>query len=402
MQKAENFKYIVSTVKSSFLPALFFCVCLLLFYTNAPYEANFAFSLHSLVYFIAGSGLLFLCMINQAKPFYSLLAGTVAYLLLNICKIRNGSNYANSPEYIWLCFLLPLNLLFFYFLPQAKLRTLRSAGIFIFLLLQMAFVQHFGGFISNLPYLDLNFGKISVWSLLIWVLTVLPLFFDVCLKNTIINTGLFYADLCLFTGLLYSGSASGLTTFFLGFAAILFLSSILYLYHRYNYDSLEHVGSYNAYLNHASSNFPYKYTVVLFCIDEHDKLLAELGINKFQELEQLIVNRILEFPQDISFYRYVAPEELVMVFKNEDGKHTKEYAENIRHVIAAASFVLTNGKKVKLTISACYSEKTRLDLNAANVILRAHNTLPKRLTNNVVIPAPAALPETNAVTDIPQ
>ena len=83
-----------------------------------------------------------------------------------------------------------------------------------------------------------------------------------------------------------------------------------------------------------------------------------------QELEQMLVNRIREFSYDVTVYRYQVPSELIMVFKNEDAKHTMEYVDNIRHVVAASEFIFTNGKNIKITISASVSEKTRLDLNA--------------------------------------
>lgn len=399
-QKTDSLKYIISTVKSSFLPALLFCAALIIFYARQPYETNFSFSLHCFFYAVAGCGMLLLCAINQSKPFYSLLTGTCCYMLLNVLKIQNPEKYLTSPEYLWLCFLLPLNLTFLYFLPQGKLRRSFSTCIFLLLLTQMALVQHFGNIITTFPYLNLNFGGMPFSASVVWFLVFLPVFLDISTKNTILNTGLFYGDSCLFLGLVYSTDASGLTTFFSGFALILFCTTVLDLYRRYNYDSLEYVGSYNAYLNHAASSFPYKYTIVLFRLDNREKLLQELGRNKTQEVEQMIINRIREFPQDISFYRYIVPEELIMVFKNEDGKHTKEYAENIRHTIAATDFVLTGGKTVKLTISGCYSEKTRIDLkNVANVLRRAHDTLPKLLTSNVIIPAQSALPEAPALED---
>ncbi|MCI7421537.1 MAG: hypothetical protein MSS98_07740, partial [Alphaproteobacteria bacterium] len=105
--------------------------------------------------------------------------------------------------------------------------------------------------------------------------------------------------------------------------------------------------------------------------------------------EQMLVKRICEFPYGITIYRYIVPSELIMVFQNEDAKHTMEYAENIRHVIAAADFVFTNGKNLKITISISVSEKTRLDLNATDVTARAHNSLQKayRFNCNIVTKA---------------
>jgi len=98
-----------------------------------------------------------------------------------------------------------------------------------------------------------------------------------------------------------------------------------------------------------------------------------------------VVNRILEMPYELSIYRY-NESELIMVFKNEDARHVKEFADNIRRQIAAAEFVFASHKSVKITISVCVSEKTRKDLDASEVTERTHNALQKnyRFNCNIV------------------
>jgi GGDEF domain-containing protein len=199
---------------------------------------------------------------------------------------------------------------------------------------------------------------------------------DISVKNSIINTGLFFIAGSLFMGMIYANTASGLTVFFLSFIIIAAVTIVIDLYNRYHYDYLENVGSKNAYLVHANSKFPFKYTIVLFSIDNGDKLQKAIGHRKYKALEQMLVNRILELPYELTLYRY-NDNELIMVFKNEDAKHVKEFADNIRHTIAASEFVFTDRKNVKITISVCVSEKTRKDLNAAEVTERAHNALNK-------------------------
>ena len=384
-----SLKYVMSTIKSSFFPALLFAAGLVMFFAQNPYEHETSFSFHIAFYSVAAVGLILLVLVNRSKPFFSFMLGSLCYVFLNLCKNKYGSEYQSSAEYLWLCFALPLNLLLFYFLEPRRLQSRRGFWLTIFLLAQLAFIQHFGFIITKLPYLDINFGAIPLEAAIVWILVLVPLSIDISFKNTLVNTGLFYADCCLFLGLMYSDSASGVTTFFLSFALILFWTTVFDLYHQYNYDVLENVGSYNAYLSHANNKFPYKYTIGLFSIDNRDKLLKVIGEHKMQELEQMLVKRICEFPYGITIYRYIVPSELIMVFQNEDAKHTMEYAENIRHVIAAADFVFTNGKNLKITISISVSEKTRLDLNATDVTARAHNSLQKayRFNCNIVTKA---------------
>lgn len=386
---SDSLKYVMSTIKSSFLPALFFAGGLIIFYAQNPFANDISLSLHTAFYIFAFLGILLLVLVNQSKPFFSFIAGTISYVFLNLCKNTYGADYQSSAEYLWLCFILPLDLLLFYFLEPRKLQSRSSFWLAVFLLAQLTFIQHFGDIIKNIPYLDVNFGSMPMEATALWLLILAPISIDISFKNTRINTGLFYADSCLFMGLMYSNTASGVTIFFLSFALILCCTTVLNLYNQYNYDVLENVGSYNSYLNHANNRFPYKYTIGLFSIDNRDKLQKVLGNQKMQELEQMLVNRIREFSYDVTVYRYQVPSELIMVFKNEDAKHTMEYVDNIRHVVAASEFIFTNGKNIKITISASVSEKTRLDLNATSVTTRAHDALQKayRFNCNIVTKA---------------
>lgn len=390
MIESGSVKYVMSTIKSSFLPAILFAAGLILFYAQTPYAAETSLSVHLAFYIVSAVGLAVLALVNHSKPFFSFLTGVTCYFFLNWSKNKYGAEYTSSFEYLWLCFLPPLNLLLFYFLKPQKLQSRSSFWIITALLGQLAFIQHFGSIIQQLPYADISFGAMPMEAAALWILVLVPIAIDISFKNTHLNTGLLYADTCLFLGLLYSSSASGATTFFLSFALILCCTTILDFYHQYNYDVLENVGSYNAYLSCANNNkFKYKYTIGLFCIDNSDKLQKVLGERKMRELEQMLVNRIIEFPYNISVYRYAQTPELIMVFQNEDAKHVMEYAENVRHVIAASEFIFSNGKSIKITISVSVSEKTRLDLNATSVTSRAHISLQKayRFNCNIVTKA---------------
>ena len=66
-----------------------------------------------------------------------------------------------------------------------------------------------------------------------------------------------------------------------------------------------------------------------------------------------------------------------------------DYAEDIRRTFASTEFIFDKKESLKLTVSICVSEKTRKDLNAAEVISRAHNTLQKAnaLNSNISMKA---------------
>lgn len=377
----ENIKYIFSTIKSSFLPAVLLFIGLVSFYAQNPYSLELSTVLHYLFFFTAALNIVLLCISNQSKPLFSLLLGVICYVIINQLKMRYGADYRNSSEFYCLCFILPLNFVFLYFLPQSKLRTKRNLYLLLGLLLQTALLSHIHGIFNLLPHVNISLESIPLWACAFWIILLAPLAINISFKNTVVNTGLFYAVTSLFMGIVYSDSASGLTSFFLGFALILLCTTILDIYRNFHYDYLENVGSQIAYMSHANSKFPFKYTIALFSIDNRDKLIAAIGKTQCRILDQMVVNKILEMPYNLSIYRY-DESELIMVFKNEDARHVKEFADNIRRGIAASEFVFASRKSVKITISVCVSEKTRKDLDAAEVTERTHNALQKNYRFN--------------------
>ena len=112
--------YVLSTIKSSFLPALFFACGLITFYAQNPYENGVSLSLHIAFYVFSFLGLLLLCTVNRSKPFFSFLCGTAAYLFINLEKSRFGTAFTGEQVFLWLCFALPVKLLLFYFLTDQK------------------------------------------------------------------------------------------------------------------------------------------------------------------------------------------------------------------------------------------------------------------------------------------
>lgn len=383
-----NVKYIFSTIKSSFIPAICFALGLLGFYAYYPYEQSSDYVLHYAFYSIAFISLGILYFVNRSKPFLTIMTGTVCYILLNKLKISLGANFNESAEYLWLCFLLPLNLAVFYFLPAGEIKNIRNFYLLLISLAEVVFVQKFGSFILQIPHIDIRFASMPMWAVIAWILFLVPMALDMSFRSTIVNTGLFYADMSLFFGLMYADTVSACTTFFFVFALILCLTAFLNLHHLYRYDYLEGVGSYQSYLAQAKSKFPFKYTIGLLCIDNCDKIFEKTGKAKFRVLEQLIADKIKEFSYDIDVFRH-QKNELILVFKNETAKQVMDYAEEIRRSFAGAEFIFTDKENLKITVSICVSEKTRKDLNASEVISRAHDTLQKAnaLNSNICMKA---------------
>ncbi|MCQ2734757.1 MAG: diguanylate cyclase [Alphaproteobacteria bacterium] len=371
-----NFKYIFSTIRGSFVPAMFLLVILTFFFAQSPIADDTTILLHFLFWGVVGLCGVLQYLSNRSKPFFTLLVVAASYLIVNSLKILYGGVFTSRPEFQCLCFILPLTLVALHLMPQGKLIQIKNMYLLCGLLAEAVVFQYLSPLFAELPYMNITLENVPLAAYVVWAIVLVWVLINICMESSIIGTGLFYAYVCVLMSLTYATTAGGSVAFSFGAAVILLTAICADLYHRYHYDRLEFVHSQIAYLAHANSKFPFKYTIVIFSVDNRDKLVDVLGERKVEALEQMIIYKIRELPYEPIFYRY-NKEELIMVFKNEDAKHTHEYAENIRRAVASSEFILAFGKKMKVTISACVSEKIRKDLNASEVIERAHNALHK-------------------------
>ena len=129
-------------------------------------------------------------------------------------------------------FLLPLNLLFFYFLPLRQLKSRQTVLFLLAFLAEMIIVEHATKQILQVPDIDIAWESIPLLIMPLWLLAIVIMAIDISFKNTLINTGLFYADTTLFLGVLYAGNASGLSIFCLRFVIIILCTTFADLYIR--------------------------------------------------------------------------------------------------------------------------------------------------------------------------
>ena len=374
----DNFKQTLRTMKRSAVPAFLFAAALVLFFAQNPFAFELSNILHYTALAICCLCLIFLILINQAKPSFSLGLGLICYLSINWLKHKTGAEFASNGQFLWLCFLMPFNFGLFYLLPAHKLLTKRSLYIIITVLLELAFVQYAENLITTMPYIDICWQTMPLAAAFLWCIMLISLLLAVSLNESYLNTGIFYACSCIFLSFIYADTASGLSAFFLGFVLILSACSLLDFYHRYYYDEIDNIGSFATFLAHSGKKFTFKYSIGLFSINNRDKWCQELGRKKVLLLEKMVIQKIQEMSEDYEIYRY-NHEEFIIVFNNQNTKQASSNAENIKRAIAAAEFIFSSGENAKITISIAISEKTRKYMEGAIVAERAHEYLQKSL-----------------------
>lgn len=336
---------------------------------------------HYFFMLLSSVGLILLYVSRRSNAFFILLLGVATYIIINYLKNGFGDIFYQTPEFKCTALLVALDYIALYFIPNHRNNRRIETWTILLLLLQCTLAQHLCNLLKMPDWYDIGLEAMPLGSAMIWFITAFALLLSICRYNSILKSGLFFAQLSAFMGITYAAFNDGASIFFTGFAVIIVTTAAIDIYRGFHYDVLENVGSKSAYLKHAASKFPFKYTIAVFSIDNRDKLLQVIGAAKMQTLEQMIIEQIRNMPYSISFYRYNEAE-LIMVFKNEYVKHTKEFADNIRHNIASSEYIFANRKSLKITISVCVSEKTRKDLNAGEVIERAHSALQKNYRFN--------------------
>ncbi len=372
MKKFAYIEKIIPLIRNIFIPSIIFAVGLLSFYISAPFSQSTNYTFHILFYIFSFGCFLTLLYFNQNKPVFIILCISLAYILLNFIKIRLGTSFLSSSFYLNLYFFTPLNLAIFYFWPRRRLLCRTNIYLLLALFFQYALAEHLTnseialGF-SAYPYLLGN---------ILFAFIIIACFANAIRSGNNNDYAFFFSFLSVFFAFYYADNSSAPSLFF--FCAILCISISIAqnLYNETYKDSLTDLASRNSYMIHAK-NFPLKYSIGIISIDDFDKIGESFGKRVRNILTKLIANKISELEKDESIYRY-SPDEFVIVYKNMDKNETFERLEIIRRAIAGASFLYNpKRKELKLTVSACVSEKKRSDASSVEVLVRAHKVLQK-------------------------
>ncbi len=364
-------------LQNMFLPALLAMGAIIWFYAHDGISPAARMTLHHLFYLLSFASFLILLYFNQNKGIFFILCLVVAYTLLNRLKYTAPQTFSDTPEYLNLCAILPLNLTLFYFLPEQKLLNRRNVYLLLTFFVSYAIGERLSRSGIALTFENLpGFGSLSGFGLLAFISALLAFYGKTVAAGRIMDYSLFFAALLTAFGFYYAADSVAPVLFFCLAAVIIILGLGEEIYNDIYKDRLTGFASRNAFIIQ-SPKFPLKYSVGIVSIDNYDNLKKAFGRRGRKNLLQMISRRIVAAETEAVIYRY-GDDELVLIFKNEDKNAAYEQMEQIRRAVASAEFMLSKSKKpVKLTISGSISEKKRSDANALEVLSRTRKALQK-------------------------
>lgn len=372
-----NLEKTLPLIKNIFIPALIFGFGILSFLIRDTITPASLITLHSSFYILSFTSFLILLYFNQSKPAFFISIMILSYILINILKIISPQNYFNSPTFINLSLLVPLNLLVFYFLPKRKLLNKINVYILLILFAQYSLCEKLDTQNISLSINFLNFvPQLSGLSMIIFIAVLISFFTKMTISGNILDYNLFFVTLNILCGFYYASNSTALTIFFSSASLTIILAIIQDIYYCTYKDTLTGLASRDAYMIN-SKDFPLKYSIGIISIDDYSLYNKKFGRFGSEALIKMIANKITETEAEAQIYRY-SDDEFVLIFKNEDKNSSFEKIERIRRAIAASGFMLKSYRKpIRLTVSASISEKKRSDSNSVEVLSRTRKALQK-------------------------
>ena len=372
-----QFTKIISSGKNMLVPSLIFAFSLLIFYGYNPFSENFCLSTHTFIYLLSFGSFIALLYFNRGTTVFLFLIVILNYTLINLFKHIYGSEYTSSPFYISLCSLVPFNLLFFYFIHPKNFLSKSNISFLLGILIQFSIAELLG---KNQIALGINLqfmtSSVNIISAIGFTILITATFINAVRSGSIMDFNLFFAFLCIFLSVYYSDTASGLSVFSLASVLCLISAFTQKIYSETYKDPITELNSRNSYIID-TKKFPLKYSIGIIIIDDYDKLGNNFGKRIRNTLTKLICKQILTFEKEENIYRY-NPDEFIIVFRDADKKEGFQRLEDIRRSVASAQFQYSHKRKpLKLTISACISEKKRSDSSSYEVLQRADKALQK-------------------------
>lgn len=316
-------------------------------------------------------------------------------LLLTMLYIASHKPYTSvalTDIKLWLLILVPLNIAFIFQMPDSNTPVF---GPLIFFLFEGALLENL--YLWNMLELPFIFTLISG---LFWSLTFCYMLVKISYAPTIGDNALFFSPVLVFFALINYEEQSSRIFCLLGANVMIGFSVLwtsLYTYYKDNVTDVYSLNSFkkhdknsnkqyakNYHKSYSKTEFPPKYTLSFFYIDNYNKILKVFGQKQTDILTIMILKRISSLEMNALTYR-LKPNEFCFVFSDLDIKEAYEQMEKVRRLVAGTEFVLPSKKVVKITITPAVSEKRRSDANAEAVLNRMYEMFyPRyRFTQNM-------------------
>lgn len=375
---AFSLRKILSTIKTSFLPALILALCVWFYFALQPFEAPELSFFHLMFYLAAGGTLIFLLCTDQQKPAFLTAWILGSYMALNRLGFPMMPGWHFNVGLNLLFIATPLNALWFQLMTDGKLFCRKNFNVTLAVLAEAAVIEH-------IVRQDILWT--SNWlfyaGCIVWLAVIAVLLLRLSVGGDIKTAAYVYAVMALFMGFNGSRETSFILYFFASVLILLAGTVHQYIYALFK-DPLTGVFSARAYVWKSARSFPLKYSLGIVCLDNYDKLEKAFGQRRIDKLIRMIVGIIETTLPNAVVFRYDS-DEFILIFNNEDKKQGYEYLETVRRAVAGSTFVISRDTRLKVTVSAGISEKKRSDADADVVLNRTREAVRRayKFTQNM-------------------
>ena len=381
---------VLSNSRNLFVPSLVISISLIYFFSISEFsDVTYKFMHNAFMVFV-GVSLLLSLYLKVGCSFVSTSIIYIGYIVINNLRYVYGEDYIFSSGYnIWTMLLIP-NIFASCFFYIKKVNISKWSWIFVFLFIETYVIEQLSRDVINTDcvYFYKHIGAMNYLAFAISLICIFILLNIYIAKGEILISSIMFSSVLVMLGVYCSDNLTAYSLFFLGAVLIQCLGTIYYVMYVANKSEELGIYNYHMYYNEAEKKYPLKYSVIVLCIDEYERILKRFGKSKMIQLKKMFFNKIRETDKDVRIYNYKA-DSLILTFTSLNINEGFSRAEEIRRAVAKSIFVFNETNHLQLTVSLCISEKKRSDSDAKQVLQRAEEGIKKacKFTHNITVKA---------------
>lgn len=373
-KKATVMEAIADTLKSAIrtTPIVILAGALLVFWQGNKLPAGIIGAITSTAFFILILGMSLTFWFNRSRVFFILLVLFTSFLGLMIFPADTINNQLIlHATYSLTCILLPLNLLFFFSLPERGILSIWGKRHFGIIFFQILFVS---GIVSSkdpdlIAQLNGNFFTLPAAfstpipdaAVLLFALVAILLFSKRHKGPPLFKTAVLGSLSAVVLALNFQATTYALPLFYAAAGLILILSVIQDSYSMAYVDELTELLSRRA-LNEELPRLSDSYVIAMVDVDHFKKFNDTYGHDAGDDVLRLIASRLMKVTGGGKSFRY-GGEEFTILFPGKGIDEIMPHLEHLRERIAKHEFVLRQDakdksprKKLNVTISIGVAE----------------------------------------------